>query len=270
MTTSRSGGPAAPETSLLPAMRHPVDRRDLERFAALTYDDFRAMAVDDSLSDTEKIGFPDGYRAGAEAAVLDDIVAKLPALERRGARLLDIGTGCSDLPRMLLELCARRGHEAVLVDSPEMLAHLPDAPHVVKVPGAFPDVALPPGRFDAILAYSVLHYVHPHRDAGAFVDRALALLAPGGALLLGDIPNVSKRARFLSGPEGAAFHRRFTGTDEPPPRELVEPPPGGIDDELVLSLVRRARGAGFDAYVVPLAPGLPLANRREDVVVVRP
>jgi trans-aconitate methyltransferase len=216
----------------------------------LTFDDFRRMATDDALSPYEKIGFPDSYRAGTEAAICADILAKLPALARGGGRFLDIGPGCSDLPRMLIEQCASAGCEAVLVDSPEMLAHLPDAPHVVKLPGAFPETA-PEGPFDAILAYSVLQYAP---DADAFLDRALALLGDGGALLLGDLPNVSKRSRFFA-----------SAAVEAPPAV-----PATIDDDVVLGLLARARQAGCDAYVVPLRADLPLANRREDVVVVRP
>jgi SAM-dependent methyltransferase len=251
----------------------PSARKDKEnptsRFERLTFDDFRALATDDSLSPYEKIGFPDSYREGAEEAIFEDIVAKLPALGDERKRFLDIGPGCSRLPRMLIELSARRGHRAVLVDSPEMLAQLPDAPHVEKLPGAFPE-ARPEGPFDAILAYSVLHYVFAEGDVHAFLDGALELLAPGGTLLVGDVPNVSKRARFLRGPAGLKFHRQLMDTDEPPPAHLTDPEPGQLDDAVVLGLVARARESGYDAYVMPLRPGLPLANRREDIVVTRP
>jgi hypothetical protein len=243
------------------------------RFAKLTFDDFRRMALDDTLSPHEKIGFPDSYREGAEEAIFADIVAKLPALTERGRRVVDVGPGCSGLPRLLLELCKERGHEVVLVDSAEMLAQLPDRPGIVKVAGAFPDeAALPPGidgTVDAVLVYSVLQYVHAETDSGAFLDRALALLAHGGRMLVGDVPNASRRARFFASPAGREFHREFTGGDDPPPAS-DDRASGGIDDAVVLGLLERARAAGFDAYVVPQAPGLPMANRREDILIARP
>lgn len=251
----------------------PLDKRDLVRFENLTFADFRRLALDDSLSPYEKIGFPDAYRAGSEEAILADIVGKLPALAEDGKQVLDIGPGCSGLPRMLLELCARRGHRAVLVDSEEMLGQLPDEPFLVKVPGAFPQGAALPagshGAMDAILVYSVLHYVFAEADVGAFLDSAIELLAPGGAMLIGDVPNLSKRRRFFSSPAGIEFHKRFMRTDEPP-RVDDGPQPGKIDDDVVLGLVARARAAGCDAYVLPQPPDLPLANRREDILVVRP
>lgn len=247
---------------------------DHERLREVTFDDFRRMARDDSLSRYEKIGFTDSLRKEVEEAILEDIVSKLPALGERGKRVLDIGPGCSDLPHLLIDLCARRGHEAVFVDSSEMLEQLPDPPHLTKVPGAFPAVQLPPGSdraFDAILAYSVIQYVHAEADVSRFLDRALELLAHGGRLLIGDVPNASKRARFLSSPAGVAFHKRFMQTDEPPDLSAIQRRDRGqIDDDLVLGLLARARAAGFDAYALPLRPDLPLANRREDVLVARP
>lgn len=43
-----------------------------------------------------------------------------------------------------------------------------------------------------------------------------------------------------------------------------------IDDAVVLSLVSRSRAAGFNAFVVPQAANLPMANRREDILILRP
>jgi hypothetical protein len=126
------------------------------------------------------------------------------------------------------------------------------------------------GAVDVALAYSVLHYVFAEGDAWGFLDRSLELLAHGGQMLIGDIPNVSKRKRFFASPAGVEFHRRFTGRDEAPEVVWDRPEPAKIDDAVVLSLLQRARGAGCDAYVLPQAAGLPMANRREDVLIVKP
>jgi len=93
---------------------------------------------------------------------------------------------------------------------------------------------------------------------------------PGGQLLLGDIPNQSKRKRFFASAAGVRHHQAFTGNDEVPevPFNVLER--SKIDDAVVLGIVGRARAAGFDAYVVPQAPDLPMANRREDVLIIRP
>jgi SAM-dependent methyltransferase len=246
---------------------------DYTRFADLAYDDFRRLAQDESLSRHEKVGFPDSYREGKEAAIFSDITAKLPALRSPHRRVVDIGPGCSDLPRMLIDLCGQMESSLVLVDSPEMLAQLPDHENVTKKRGRFPsDISLEAhsGSVDVVLVYSVFHYVFANEDVEAFLARALALLAPDGALLLGDIPNDSKRKRFFSSAAGIAFHRAFSDDDSLPPAALTEMRPGKIDDGVLLSLLARARGEGFDAYVLPQPDDLPMANRREDVLITRP
>ena len=59
-------------------------------------------------------------------------------------------------------------------------------------------------------------------------------------------------------------------TEEPPPVAAFDPPAGRIDDGVILGIVDRMRRRGFDAYVVPQSESLPLANRREDILIVRP
>ena len=245
------------------------------RYAGLDYEGFKALACDPARSPHEKVGFPDSYREGKAKDILRDIARKLPALRARGKAVLDVGAGCSDVATSLIALCAERGHRLALVDSAEMLAHLADAPHVEKHPGRFPDehlafVAQRRGGFDAILVYSVLHYVFVERSTFAFLDRCLELLAPGGRLLVGDVPNQSMRKRFFSSPAGVRFHQRFTGTSEVPEVEHLAIETGHLDDAVLLALVMRARAAGFHAWLVPQDPRLPMANRREDLLVVRP
>ncbi|HKA06313.1 MAG TPA: hypothetical protein VKD71_03590 [Gemmataceae bacterium] len=245
------------------------------RFDSLTFEGFRELAAADGLSRFERIGFPDSYRDGYEAAIFGDIARKLTNLARNGQTVFDIGCGCSDLPLLLADTCARQGHTLVLCDSPEMLAHLPNEPFVQKAPGCFPRDTFGVlneyrGRADAILVYSVLQYVFVDLPLFTFLDACLALLASGGQLLLGDIPNVSKRKRFFASDAGVRCHRDYTGMDDAPAVAFNVPEPAKIDDAVVLSIVSRAWAAGFDAYIVPQSPDLPMANRREDILIVRP
>jgi len=245
------------------------------RFSDLDFEGFKALARDPSLSPNEKVGFPDSYRAGKEEIILRDIVSKLVNLRRKSRSVLDIGPGCSGVATSLIDLCRRRGHRLTLIDSAEMLALLPEAPGVSKIAGRFPDecrdfLAAHCGRFDAILVYSVLQYVFAEASVFAFLDRSLELLADGGQLLIGDIPNQSMRKRFFGSEAGVRFHQRFTGTSETPSVNHSVVELGCMDDAVVMSLVLRARAAGFHAYLVPQAPGLPMANRREDILIVKP
>ena len=243
-------------------------------FESLGFDDFRRMAQDDSLSPNEKIGFPESYRQGYEPAIYADIKAKLPNLLDRGKNVLDIGPGCAELPRLLIDGCAQAEQSLVLVDSAEMLAGLPDAPHVTKIPGFYPDcrASLNPwiGTFDAILCYSVFHYVFIEAQFWRFIDYSIELLAPDGRMLIGDIPNVSKRKRFFSSENGVLFHQAFMQTDERPEVNFMSVETDKIDDAVLMGVVMRARSQGCDAYWLPQPPSLPMANRREDIVIHKP
>jgi 2-polyprenyl-3-methyl-5-hydroxy-6-metoxy-1,4-benzoquinol methylase len=248
------------------------DERSPTRFEGLTFDDFKVMALSEQLSIYEKVGFPDEMRHGREETILADITRKLPLMSEAGSVVVDIGCGCSGIPRMLIDRAARLSQELVLIDSVEMLSQLPDRAHVRKEPGYFPEGTEHlddlKGRADAVLAYSVIQYVMRDSNVIAFFDAMLGLLAPGGAALAGDIPNASMRSRFLASDTGKEFHHTYMATDEDP-----EPPPtqpGDIDDGLLMGLVLRARGMGYHSYLMPQASDLPMANRREDLLVVRP
>lgn len=257
-------------TSQTPTNVPPPDRR----FEDLTYEDFRKLAVDPALSSYEKVGFPDAYRQGKDAAILHDILGKVTALRGKQKTVLDIGPGCSPLAQLLIDLCEQQGHTLLLIDSPEMLDHLPDRPFLHKVPGYFPrcpDLCQRyAGRVDAILSYSVTQYAFVDGNIFDFVDRAMLLLAPGGELFLGDIPNVSKRKRFFSSPAGVKYHQACVGRVEQPAVSFNQPETGKIDDAVILALLGRARLAGYDSYLLPQRTDLPMSNRREDVLIRKP
>jgi hypothetical protein len=245
------------------------------RFLDIDFEDFRRLAKDKTLSKYERIGFPDAYRDGFEPKIFSDIRKKLTLLDSSEQRVLDIGPGCSDLPRMLIDLCRQNGHRLALIDSTEMLEQLPDENFIEKVAALYPTgcpdlIESLRGSINVILCYSVLHYILVDTAFFRFLDTSLSLLAQGGQMLIGDIPNISKRKRFFASEAGAAFHRSFMNTAELPEVVFNRIEHDQVDDAVVMALMLRARTQGFDAYVVPQDPGLPMANRREDILITRP
>ena len=248
---------------------------DLTRFSSLVFDDYRVLAKDRSLSVHEKVGFPNSYREGKGELILTDIVRKADNLQKEKQTVLEIGPGCGELATLMVEHCRRQKHRLIMVDSEEMLEHHPDEAFITKVPGRFP-VETPSlfedhaGGVDAVICYGVLQVVFQEGNWIDFFDRALELLADGGQLLIGDLPNVSKRKRFFASPAGVRFHQEFMQTDQVPNIDFSVPEPGQMDDALFLALVMRARAAGYDGYWLPQAADLPMANRREDLLVHKP
>ncbi len=248
---------------------------DYNRFKHVRFDDFRKMAQDPSLSEYEKIGFPDSYRAGFGEAIFADIRAKLTNLDQPQQTVLDIGPGCSDLPRLMIERCRVQGHTLILVDAQEMLDLLPDEPFIVKIPAYYPDgcpqlFEAYAGRINVINAYSMVQIVFSEGNLYRFFDLSLGLLAEGGQMLIGDIPNISKRKRFFSSENGVRFHQHFMQTTERPEVAFNTLENEQIDDAVLLSLLLRARAAGFDGYLLPQNADLPMANRREDLLIAKP
>ena len=246
-----------------------------KKFSSLNFESFRQLASDESLSQYEQIGFPDSYRKGFEEIIFTDILAKLPSLLLEKKRVLDIGPGCSGLPNFLINICRENDHEIWLIDSQEMLDHISDASFIYKYPGLYPTdchgfIESMRGTLDVILAYSVLHYVLIDTAFFRFLDSSISLLAPGGLFLIGDIPNISKRKRFFSSETGIRFHQQFMQTTDCPVIEFNRIEEDPIDDAVIFSILQRARMAGFDAYVLPQNPALPMSNRREDILIIRP
>lgn len=240
----------------------------------LTFEGFRAIAQNPHLTANERIGFPDSYRNGFEEAILRDVSAKLPVLLGKGATIVDIGPGCAGLPHRLIDLCRERNHRLILVDSDEMLRQLPDVANVtVKIAGAFPAIRASiqdaGGQADAIICYSVFHYVFAEGNPFDFLDSIVHLLADGGRALIGDIPNISKRRRFFASETGRRFHKDFTRTDTEPDIRYNEPSPGKIDDAVLSGLIQRVQAAGADAYLMPQATNLPMSNRRDDLLLIK-
>jgi hypothetical protein len=238
------------------------------------YEEFRFRAQDTTLSGNQRAGFPEAYRAGRSEAILADIDSKLPAFSQSGARLLDIGIGCSDLSHAIVARAAERGQQLTLIDSPEILSQLQDGPSIRKIEGPFPTCTTNAGAFgpfDAILAYSVVQYVFAESNLNQFIDSAAMLLNEReAALLIGDIPNASMRKRFLDSDGGRAYHAAHYPGEPAPSFRFNSPEPGQIDDAVVLGVVARARACGFQAFVLPQPITLPMANRREDILIRRP
>ena len=249
--------------------------KNISKFANLTFDDFRELAKDESLSRHEKVGFPDSYRDGKEEAIFQDMKIKLENLSLKNINILEIGPGCSVLPELLSELCFKSGNKLYFVDSPEMLALLPKENHITEYAGAFPialglDFEKLAGKMNVIIAYSVIQYVFAEGNLWDFLDRCLMLLSNGGEILFGDVPNMTMRKRFFSSEQGEQMHRQFTNSDEKPIVIFNQIEPGQMDDSVVLAILARARAQGFHAWVVPQPATLPMANRREDILIRKP
>ncbi|WP_278361721.1 class I SAM-dependent methyltransferase [Stutzerimonas kunmingensis] len=249
-----------------------------ERFSeyrGLGFESFRALAGSENLSLHQRIGFPDEYREGYCQPIIADILRKLPTLGREGSTLFDIGCGCGELAQHLQTHAMAKNQRLILNDSAEVLAALPAFAAREELVGRFPEDVLDllepfRGQCDAVICYSVFQYIFVEGSVFAFLDQALSLLAPGGYLLIGDVPSESMLQRFLASSAGRSYHRKYSGCDEDPVPVFNRVCLGKVDDAVLLGMIARGRAAGFHGWLMPQGLDLPMANRREDLVFMRP
>lgn len=246
----------------------------IEKFKNLSYNDFKELANDDSLSKYEKIGFPDDYRKDKESFIFQDILEKFNISNASGKTILDIGIGCSDLASMIIEFTKNEKMSLVALDSEEMIKLLPDSNHITKISGYFPDetqdlISEYQEKVDYILCYSIFHCVFYNTCVFKFIDSAVSLLKPGGKLLLADLPNISKRKRFFSSPAGVMYHQNYTNTNTIPELNHLILEPTHIDDGVIFGVLQRYRNFGYETYLMPQGINLPMSNRREDILIVK-
>lgn len=248
---------------------------DQKRFSNLSFADFRKLAMDDTLTRHEKVGFPNSFREGKEKVILEDILKKLTRLEHEKQTVLDIGSGCSELAISLIQFCKAKQHQLILIDAPEMLDQLPNESFIKKVPACFPDdcralIAEQQNKIQVILTYSVIQIVYANANVFDFIDSCLMMLDHQGQFLIGDIPNASSRKRFLSSPQGIAHHQQYYDAESIPDVVHFNIDHKQMDDAVILSVLMRSRNAGFNAYLLNQSPELPMSNRREDLLIIKP
>ena len=210
----------------------------------------------------------------AERLMVMDVAVKLEV--GPDDHLLEIGCGSGNLLIPLSFMV----QSAVGMDHPEVCRYLRSRisdPKIQTIGCNFfdyePDADT---AFDKMLIYSVMNTLSDQEEAVEFVDKAVGLIAPGGRLLLGDIANADRKARFLASASGKAFEAEWRKELAASPEEAVvisDLPGGGSvfqpSDRFILSLMTRYRERGFDTYLLPQPPDLPFGNTREDLLITR-
>lgn len=209
-------------------------------------------------------------QADAEQLVPDDIAQKLMLAQDQS--LFEIGCG----PGTLLKALAPRVSHAVGMDHKDMITVAREQCRgigITFIEGAFPDTEVSE-TFDRILMYSVLQYQADMTGVFRFVDAALALLNPGGRLLIGDIPNTDMTRRFRASDEGKVFEVEWAkkkahelATYGDPLALFANAVTLTFNDERVQSVVSHYQAQGYTVSILPQSPELPQGHTRHDILI---
>lgn len=222
--------------------------------------------------------------AATEPMIFADTIHKLRV--SRNERGLDIGCGCGTLAMLWDEKAKLENLQLTMLDFPAVISRLKSTlksktkNNIINfISGIFPDElseALEPESYDFIVLYSVLHYSD---DPSNMIDAAVNLLRPGGRLLVGDIPNISRKGRFLSTSTGRAFDASYHNIPLVEAKhfknhhEFVELQTNtkdiALDDRFILNTLNHWRDQGLDTYILPQPLDLPFSLTREDLLIIK-
>lgn len=214
-----------------------------------------------------------------------DITKKLQV--KKGNSVFVVGVGCGEVCDLWIKLALKLNLQLYLNDFPPVVNKIRKEilpkyefkkQYPILIEGIFPAEVtkkLSGVKFDCIDIYSVIHYTDfPEK----IIDDAVSFLMNGGRCLIGDIPNLSKKGRFLSSRAGRDFEAKYRNKtiDEIPiyqnHRDFVEFSLANgapkIDDDFIFSVMRKFRESGHDVYALCQPTSLPFCHTREDILIV--
>lgn len=230
---------------------------------------FEMLAGKDDLSDIVISGRYE-FQKESEKYVIVDIKKKLELSQNDS--LLEIGCGTGNL---LIPLSAdiKKAHG---IDNHNAISRLIKRDPTRKIDttiGTFQDAHLQ-NYFSKILIYSVIHYLSDLDEVIQFIKKALSLLEPNGTVLIGDIPNIDKKKRYLDSKtyqgnkdEWNLLVEKFSGVKELASTVSVDQSLIKIGDKEILELIRCIRDHGFEAFLMPQPLDLPFSYTRDDILI---
>ena len=229
---------------------------------------YRSFSNNTKLSKTEKVG---RYKShiGLEKNIFIDIVKKLKL--KKNDEFLDIGCGIGNLTDYFIKYCVKNKINLTLCDIPEVINTLKKKYSKVEninfLGKEFQEEKIKK-KFDKILCYSVIQYVN---DPKFFIKKILNILSIEGKILIGDIPNINKKYRFLKSNFGKKFEeKRINNKIEIKNMKTflkLTKQNKLINDEFINFIISYSRKKNRNSIIMKQPIKLPFSHTREDVLI---
>jgi cyclopropane fatty-acyl-phospholipid synthase-like methyltransferase len=229
---------------------------------------FKIFSINKKLSKTEKAG---RYKShiGLEKYIFRDIVKKLKL--KKNDEFLDIGCGLGNLSDYFIKYCVKNKINLTLCDIPEVIDILKKKyskfENIDFLGGEFQNEKINK-KFDKILCYSVIQCVN---DPKTFFKKMLNCLSIEGKLLIGDLPNVNKKYRFLKSNFGIKFEeKRINKKIEVKNMKTflkLTKQNKLINDEFINFIINYSRKKNRNSIIMKQPIKLPFSYTREDVLI---
>ena len=176
----------------------------MKNYQKLSNVSFNNLLNDNTVYDTS--GRPNKNKFSSKE-IFEDIIKKLDV--KKNSTLLDIGCGCGEITERIINFSLNNNIKLSLNDIDPVIELLKNKnlknSNIVFYSGLFQKIKIKK-KFDYILVYSVVHYIN---NPILFINKIFKLLNTNGKILIGDIPNIDKKARFSISIKGRIFNGKY-------------------------------------------------------------
>ena len=203
----------------------------------------------------------------SEKKIFNYIVKRLDL--KKNDNLLDIGCGAGPLCNYLTKYCIKRKINLTLNDIPEIIEFVKNknikSKYIKYISSEFQKKNLDK-KFNKVLCYSVIQCTNNPR---IFFKKILKIVGNQSLILLGDIPNTSKKMRFLKSKFGHKFEEKRIKKKIKSIKNYIKENKQNllINDEFISFSLSYARRKGFNSYVLDQKNNFPFSYTREDILL---